>query len=123
MELKFKVEGRINKPVSMVFDAVADPEQLSKYFTTAGASARLEEGKTVTWEFADFPGAFPVYIKKVTKNSLIQFEWASAEGGYNTLVEIKVESVDTTKTLVTIAESGWKETQKSLQASYGNCQG
>ncbi len=123
MDLKFKVLGRISKPIQVVFEAITDPVHLSKYFTTAGASGRLEAGKTVTWDFADFPGAFPVYIKKVIKNSLIQFEWASAEGGYNTFVEIKLESVDTVKTLVSIAESGWPETQPGLQASYGNCQG
>ncbi len=123
MDLKFKVQGRIDKPVSVVFEAIADPAQLSKYFTTAGASGRLEEGKTVTWDFADYPGAFPVYIKKAVKNSLIQFEWGSAEGGYNTVVEIKLESVNPAKTMVSIAEAGWPETPTALEASYGNCQG
>ena len=123
MDLKFKVQGRIARPAAVVFEAVADPQQLSKYFTTGGASGPLEEGKTVTWDFADFPGAFPVYIKKVIKNSLIRFEWAAVEGNYNTTVEIKFETVDPLKTLVIIEESGWKENQKSLNASYGNCQG
>ncbi|CDZ45543.1 Hypothetical protein, partial CDS, partial [Neorhizobium galegae bv. orientalis] len=37
MELKFKISGRISKPVEEVFEAVADPKKLSGYFTTGGA--------------------------------------------------------------------------------------
>src|SRR3546814_12936275 len=60
MELKFRVAARIAKPVHDVFEAVADPAKLSHYFTTGGAKGRLETGATVTWDFPDFPGAFPV---------------------------------------------------------------
>ena len=38
MELKFKIAGRIAKPVHEVFEAVADPKKLSGYFTTGGAN-------------------------------------------------------------------------------------
>ncbi len=62
MELRFQVHGRIAKPVSEVFDAVHDPDRLSGYFTTGGASGPLDEGTTVKWDFADFPGAFPVHV-------------------------------------------------------------
>ena len=44
MELKFKIAGRIAKPVHEVFEAVADPKKLSGYFTTGGAKGRLETG-------------------------------------------------------------------------------
>lgn len=53
MELKFEVQGRIAKPVDEVFDAVYNPDKLSGYFTTGGASGPLDEGVTVTWDFAD----------------------------------------------------------------------
>ena len=39
MELKFRVFAFISKPVHEVFEAVADPAQLSYYFTTGGAKA------------------------------------------------------------------------------------
>ena len=65
MELKFKVAARIAKPVHDVFEAVADPAKLSNYFTTGGAKGRLETGATVTWDFHDFPGAFPVEVVEV----------------------------------------------------------
>lgn len=41
-------------------------------------------------------------------NQLIVFEWG-ASGDRSTLV--------------TIAESGWRETQTGLESSYGNCEG
>ena len=62
MDLKFDVAGRIARPVGEVFEAVVDPQQLSHYFTTGGAKGRLEPGTTVTWDFHDFPGAFPVDV-------------------------------------------------------------
>ena len=41
LDLKFKVMIHVGRPVAEVFEAVADPKELSSYFTTGGASARL----------------------------------------------------------------------------------
>ncbi|MGK6312378.1 SRPBCC family protein [Neorhizobium sp. DT-125] len=136
MELKFKVSGRISKPVEEVFEAVADPKKLSGYFTTGGASARLETGTTVTWDFADFPGAFPVEVVEVEKNRRIVMRWEATDGNpaeqgpenvvlanYKTTITMTFEPLDGNRTLVTIAEEGWRETPGGLAASYGNCQG
>jgi uncharacterized protein YndB with AHSA1/START domain len=65
MDLKFRVAARIARPVHEVFEAVADPDQLSHYFTTGGAEGRLETGATVMWDFHDYPGAFPVEVIEV----------------------------------------------------------
>jgi uncharacterized protein YndB with AHSA1/START domain len=54
---------------------------------------------------------------------LITLEWKAMDGDYNTKVEMSFESLDPGSTLVKISESGWKETQKGLDSSYGNCQG
>ena len=127
MELKFKVQTKIQKPVAEVFDAVYNPSKLSGYFTNGGASAPLDEGTTVQWTFADTPGAdlgpFPVYVKKVVKDQSIAFEWEATGGGYNTRVEMTFEETDPGETLVTIVESGWKNVEEDLPASYGNCMG
>ena len=128
MQLKFKVHTKIQKPVEEVFDGVRNPEKLSKYFTTGGASAPLDENTTVMWDFADFPGAFPVRVKEVVPNKLIAFEWdAAGESGTvkNMVcrVEITFEALNGHETLVSISESGWPETQKGLDLSYGNCMG
>ncbi|MDQ3951223.1 MAG: SRPBCC domain-containing protein, partial [Gemmatimonadota bacterium] len=123
MDLKFQVYGKIARPVAEVFDAVHNPKKLSGYFTTGGASGPLDEGTTVTWDFADFPGAFPVHVRKVERNKLIEFEWQAADGAYNTQVRMEFEALDSDSTLVRIGESGWKETPKGLESSYNNCMG
>jgi uncharacterized protein YndB with AHSA1/START domain len=134
MELKFKVSGRIARPVEEVFEAVADPAKLSAYFTTGGAVGRIESGKTVQWEFADFPGAFPVEIVEVELNRRIVLQWEANEGppddgdpvvrdAYMTTVVFTFEPLDDGRTLVTIEEGGWRETPTGLKAAFGNCQG
>src|SRR6476659_3827203 len=80
MTVAFKVSGRIARPVHEVFEAVVDPDQLSKYFTTNGAKGRLETGATVTWDFADFPGAFPVEVVEVVPDEKIVLKWKANEG-------------------------------------------
>jgi uncharacterized protein YndB with AHSA1/START domain len=68
-ELRFTVSGRIARPVAEVYEAVADPAQLSQYFTTGGARGRLEPGAEVTWDFADFPGRFPVNVVEADRRA------------------------------------------------------
>jgi uncharacterized protein YndB with AHSA1/START domain len=129
MELRFKVSGRIARPVDEVFDAVVDPDQLSRYFTTGGAKGRLETGATVSWDFADFPGAFPVEVVEVEPNRRIVLRWEAnddtepATGAYLTTVTMEFEPLDDGRTLVTIAEGGWRPTEGGQRASYGNCEG
>lgn len=136
MELKFKVAARIARPVSEVFEAVANPTELSRYFTTGGAKGRLEPGATVTWDFHDFPGAFPVWVTEVEPERRIVLQWEANEGspadgedlaaasaGYRTTVTMTFEALEEGRTLVTIAEEGWRETEAGLRASYGNCGG
>jgi uncharacterized protein YndB with AHSA1/START domain len=128
MDLKFKVSARIARPVEEVFEAVADPKQLSGYFTTGGASARLETGATVTWDFADFPGAFPVEVVEVDEPRRIVLRWDANDkdasgGSYKTTVTMDFETLEDGRTLVTIAEEGWRETPEGLKASYDNCGG
>jgi uncharacterized protein YndB with AHSA1/START domain len=126
MSLTFKVSGRIARPVHDVFEAVVDPDQLSQYFTTGGAKGRLETGATVTWDFADFPGAFPVEVIEVQQDRRIVLRWQAADSEddrYQTTATMEFDELDDGRTLVTIAEEGWRETAAARTASYGNCEG
>lgn len=126
MDLTFKVSAHISKPVAEVFEAVVDPDKLSGYFTTGGAKGRLETGATVTWDFADFPGAFPVHVIEVVPQKKIVLRWDAADPGepYQTTVTMEFEPLDgDTRTLVSISEEGWRQSEAGLKASYGNCQG
>jgi len=139
MDLRFTVQTKIHKPVSEVFDAVYNPKKLSKYFTTGGADGPLDEGKTVMWSFNDNGNKippFPVKVKKMVRNKLIQFSCEAGEGvyepktgsmptgaGYDTLVEVSFEPLNANETLVKIVEGKWRPTKGGLQGSYQNCQG
>ena len=131
MDIKFRVAGRIAKPVTEVFEAVVNPEHLSHFFTTGGAEGRLETGAVVTWDFHDFPGAFPVHVVEVEQDKRIVLHWDAAEhaaeadpeGKRQTTVTMTFEPLEDGRTLVGISEQGWSETPEGLKASYGNCEG
>ncbi len=127
MNLTFKLTAHIAKPVAEVFEAVADPEKLSRYFTTGGAKGRMETGATVYWDFHDFPGEFPVSVVEVVPERKIIFRWdandTSWSTAYQTTVTMTFESLEDGRTLVAVSERGWRETEAGLKASYDNCQG
>ncbi|MFD1910595.1 SRPBCC family protein [Halodurantibacterium flavum] len=124
MELKFTVAGRIAKPVEEVFEAVVAPERLSQYFTTGGARGRLQPGAEVTWDFHDFPGAFPVLVQEVVPNSKIVLQWeADQKAATWTTVTMEFSPLDDGRTLVRISEFGWPETEAGLTSCFGNCEG
>lgn len=125
--LSFTVSGRVSRPVAEVYEAVADPDQLSRYFTTGGARGRLEAGSEVTWGFHDFPGEFPVRVIEADPPHRIVIRWegeASAnEDGWNTTV-FEFEPLDgDSRTLVTITESAWQPTNEGARQAFGNCEG
>jgi len=126
-ELSFTVSGRVSRPCAEVYEAVADPEQLSRYFTTGGARGRLEPGAEVSWDFHDFPGAFPVTVVEATPPSRIVIRWDGSEtsdpAGVTTTT-FEFEPIDGgARTLVTITESSWRPTPDGAKAAFGNCEG
>ena len=135
MDINFRISGRIDKPVHEVFEAVADPSQLSAYFTTGGAEGRMESGTTVQWDFADHPGKFPVEVIEVVPNEKIVLEWGASEmqsgeigakrkdSDYKTTVTMLFKSTDDGRTLVEIVEEGWRDTPGARRGSYQNAEG
>lgn len=133
---KFTVAGRIARPVEDVFEAIVNPDKLSAYFTTGGAKGRMETGATVTWDFHDFPGAFPVKVVEVVQNEKIVLQWeAAAESevastgdnsdgaGYDTTVTISFEQLNDGRTRLSITEEGWRQTPFGFKSAFGNCEG
>jgi uncharacterized protein YndB with AHSA1/START domain len=125
MDSTYRVFIIVNRPRHDVFEAVADPDELSAYFTTGGASGRPEQGVTVMWDFADFPGAFPVRVTQVVPDDEITFEWKAneADADYNIEVTMRFSDVETGRTKVEIEERGWRDSDAAVKASYGNCMG
>ena len=121
MKPEFRVSARISKPVGEVFDAVVNPKKLSGYFTTIrGASAPLVPGTTVTWW-----GDIPVEVDEVEADKRIVLRWdgAGADASYKTRIDMNFEPLEDGATLVTIAETGWREDAKAVGRSYLNCEG
>jgi uncharacterized protein YndB with AHSA1/START domain len=126
-DLSFTVSGRVARPCAEVYEAVADPAQLSRYFTTGGARGRLTAGEQVSWDFADFPGAFPVTVVEASPPHRIVIEWESraavSERG-TTRVVFEFEPLeDDSRTLVTITETSWRPDAQGAEAAFGNCEG
>jgi uncharacterized protein YndB with AHSA1/START domain len=119
---QFEVQLKIHKPLGEVFDAVVNPKKLTGYFVQT-SSGPLVEGKTVMWSFAEHPSPFPVKVKEVIRNERIVFEWEAAEGGYDTKVEMSFKALDARSSMVQIRESGWRDTPKGIETSYGNAAG
>ena len=125
MPLHFTVFIHVSKPVRDVYEAVADPAQLSSYFATGGASGRMESGATAMWDFHDFPGAFPVEVTEVVPDEKIVFNWQANEpgGDYPLQVTMRFIEVEEGRTRVEVEEAGWRSTDAAVKASYGNCMG
>ncbi len=126
-DLRFTVSGRIARPCAEVYEAIADPEQLSRYFATGGARGRLETGAEVTWDFHDFPGRFPVTVVEAEPPRRLVIRWAAdatADGSGATTTTFELEPVDDgARTLVTISEAAWRLTPEGARGAFGNCQG
>ncbi|MFC8682008.1 SRPBCC domain-containing protein [Microbacterium ureisolvens] len=124
-ELSFTVSGRVARPPAEVYEAVADPDQLSRYFTTGGAHGRLEQGGEVTWDFADFPGRFPVTVVEADPPRRLVIRWEARAGlEAETTTTFEFEPIDDgARTLVTITESAWQANADGAKSAFGNCEG
>ena len=79
-DMDFSVFCIFDHPSAKVFEAVADPTQLSHHFAMCGARGRMQAGATVTWEFADFPGAFDVQVIEAAPNARLVFDCPTITG-------------------------------------------
>ncbi|MGC5617472.1 SRPBCC domain-containing protein [Georgenia sp. Z1491] len=125
--LSFTVSGRVARPCAEVYEAIADPDQLSRYFTTGGARGRLDAGADVTWDFADFPGRFPVTVLESEAPHRIVIQWGADEGTTTsgaTRTTFALEPIDGgSRTLATITEESWLPTEAGARAAFDNCEG
>lgn len=104
---------QIQKPISEVFEGIVDPAKMSNYFISK-SSGRMEEGKTLQWEFPEFQGAFPVRIKTVKKDQLVAFNW-DGQDGKELQVEITLEPKKDNSTLVSVSEKSMENNEAGIQ--------
>lgn len=64
----------IRKPVEEVFEAFINPEITTQFWFTK-STGKLEENKTVTWEWEMYGAKSKVKVLKIIPNQLIKTEW------------------------------------------------
>ena len=112
--LEAKAELRIARPPTEVFEAIVDPEKMSRYFISSG-SGRLETGKSVEWTWADVGARMTIKSGEVVSPQRISFRWPAT--GAETSVEIRLEPSAENATLVKVVERGWNPDAAGI-ASY-----
>ncbi len=115
-----RVQMGILKPANEIFDAIIDPEKMSKYFIS-GSTGKMESGKTLTWTWEDFEGEHEVKVGKIEKDKVVSFEWSGS--GVNCVVVITLETKGENKTLVKITESDWPADYKGAKQCMGQVEG
>jgi uncharacterized protein YndB with AHSA1/START domain len=101
-DIDVNVHERILRPVEEVFQALVDPDRLSRFFVTH-ASAPLVGGTEVEWEFADVGARVRVSVFEVEPNELVIFDWGASR--VRTRVTIRFRSDQPGSTVVSITES------------------
>jgi uncharacterized protein YndB with AHSA1/START domain len=108
----------IRKPAAQVYQAFIDPE-ITRHFWFTKGSARLEEGKTVTWEWEMYQVSSKVLVKELLPDRKISVEWDE----YKTTVDFEFESLANGFTYVTITQYGFKTTGDALLAEINDASG
>lgn len=119
-KIKAKVQMGIWRSASEIFDAVIDPEKMSKYFIS-GSTGKMESGKSLTWTWTDYEGEHEIKVGKIEKDKVVSFEWNGS--GVNCVVVISLESKGNDKTLVKITESDWPADYKGANQCMGQVEG
>lgn len=119
--LEIKVALMVSKPPEEVFEAIVDPEKMTNYFISS-STGRMEENETLIWKFPEFDMEFPVTIGKVERNKYISWFW-DEQDGKELLVEINLEPVVPSSTLITISEKERENDELGIKWLKSNTEG
>ncbi|SMD01821.1 SRPBCC family protein [Pedobacter africanus] len=107
----------IRKPVSTVFEAFIDPAITKNFWFTKG-SGKLEEGKTITWEWEMYNVSSQVFVKEILRDKKIAVQWDQ----YQTTVDFEFKPLGDT-TYVTITQYGFQTSGDELLAEINGASG
>ena len=100
----------IRKPVSEVFEAIINPEIITKFWFTK-STGRLKKGETVTWTWEMYGVSTTAIVLEFEENKRILLEWGDPEE--KTQVEwIFTEMAE--GTFVEVSDSGYKGTSDEI---------
>lgn len=119
MQAIVETQMLIRRPVEEVFNAFIDPAITTRFWFTK-SSGKLEEGKSVTWEWEMYGAKTEVHVKKIIPNQLISTEW----GEPVTIVDYEFTSPTPDTTYVIIKNYGFNpEGEELIQAVKDNTGG
>lgn len=98
----------IRKPIEVVFEAFLNPEVTTNFWFTK-STGKLEEGKTVTWEWEMYGVKNVVNVHQIIPNQLIKTVWG--EPSVNVDYEFKTME---NGILVVIKSYGFTQTGEEL---------
>lgn len=112
---------QISKTPKEVFEAIIDPVHMTHYFISK-SSGKMETGKTLEWEFPEFPGSFPVRIKSIKPLTSIIFDWDGDSHPLTVTIILKPMNSDKS-TLVTVEEKEMDDNDEGMQWLKNNTAG
>ena len=118
--IRAKVQMGILRSASEIFDAIINPEKMSKYFIS-GSTGKMESGKNLTWTWTDYEGEHEIKVGKIEKDKVVSFEWTGS--GVNCVVVITLEAKGENQTLVKVTESEWPADYKGANQCMGQVEG
>ena len=120
-KLEIKVALKMQKPLHEVFEAIVDPSKMSNYFIKT-STGRIEEGKTIKWQFPEFDFEFPIRVDKVETDKYISYFWNDFDGT-ETNVEITLKVLEDNSTIVNITEKSRNNDDAGIKWLKGNTEG
>jgi uncharacterized protein YndB with AHSA1/START domain len=95
---------------------------MSNYFISK-STGRIEQGKTLTWQFPEMDMEFPVRVNKVLTDKFISYDWDNFEDGATTTVEIELKPMEEDETFVTVTEKSRDNDEAGIKWLMGNTGG
>lgn len=118
MNLIIKAAIQIQQPVETVFEAIVNPEKMTRYFI-AKSTGPLEEGKEIQWQWPEFPGQSSVINNiKIEPNKSVSFIWDD-----QTTVSIHLEEQADKSVVVRVTEGTKELSEENLKWYGGNTEG
>lgn len=108
-EVSVEAQMLIRKPAKIVFDAFINPAITTNFWFTK-SSGKLEQGKTVTWEWEMYAASANVSVKEITPYKKIIVNW----GEPATNIEFLFDALTDDTTYVIIKSYGFQQQGKEL---------
>jgi uncharacterized protein YndB with AHSA1/START domain len=102
-QLEIKAALQVLKPISEVFETIADPDKMKNYFISE-SSGYMKEGETIIWKFPEMDLEFPIRVGKIDKDRYLSYYWTDFADNTETFVEINLTETEPGVTFIRVTE-------------------